>query len=450
MTIVAEILLIAAAVLFALSLAGIALRLLDERVLLAIAALFGIGAVAALLGLAVSLIRADGEWRLYIVASSTLAALAAGEVGLGALQRLRLRDRRFTASLEGAYEHIDRRLASHADQRAAELNQTLASERARSRHLLMEQERELAEERRKALTVAGEQAADELMRGGAAVHDQLIDRVRGWSEDLTREQERIAARLESEAREQTSILDAQRSAVDEHSRALHGLGRNQEQMIEEARVEFAGLMGKLTEKMRNEIDDQAHYHRREVAQLAERLKAVSATLREDAYREELDARTRLATDIEEAERRVVASFDRSLERAADRAVETAERRFDEQIRESREETGARLAAELERTRTAYARQIEEQVEARMEEVAKQTTQRLQRQLDQVVRQAEAQTSTNEDRITFITQRLEATLENAAGRVAAFETELELELTTKLTEFERAVRHAEQSVERKTG
>ena len=70
--------------------------------------------------------------------------------------------------------------------------------------------------------------------------------------------------------------------------------------------------------------------------------------------------------------------------------------------------------------------------------------------NEVVRQAESQTSSTEDRITFITQRLEAAMDTAAGRVAAFESGLELELSTKLTEFERAVRHAEQSVGREAG
>ncbi len=450
MTTAAEIVVVCAAALFALSLVALAAGRASEPVLVAIGTVFGAAAAAAIAGLAVSVIRADGDWRVYVVAFASLAAFAVGEIGLAALNRARARDRRLTTLIDEAYGHIDQRLESHAKQRATELERTLATERARSQHAIIEQERELSERRRAALADAEESATSELLHRNAALQDELGARIRAWSDDLTRAQDETAARLGQQGREQNAILDEQRDQVDAHTRALHGLNRDQQQTIEEARAEFSQIASVLGEELRRDLEREEQYFRQEIAQLSERLKAVSSSLREDAYREEIEARTRLAADIGEAERRVVTALERSLERAGDRVVEAAERRFDEQIRESREETGTRLSAELESTRAAYAQQIEEQVEARMQEVAKQTTQRLQRQLDQVVRQAESQTSTAEDRITFITQRLEATMETAAGRVAAFESELELELTTKLTEFERAVRHAEQSVGRETG
>ena len=450
MSTVAEIVVVCAAALFALTLLAIAIGRATEAVLVVIATLFGIGAVAAGAGLAVSLIRSDGEWQIYGVAFAALAAFAVGELGLAILNRMRSRDRRLTTVADEAYRHIDARLESHATQRAVELERTLAQERARSRHNLIEQERALAEERGIALARKQEQATDELMRRAAAVQDELGGRIRGWSDDLTRTQEEIGSRVERRGREQELALEHQSEQMASHARDLHDFDRELKQTIENARSEFLEQLGSLSEELRGSIVDEDQQSRREIAQLSERLKAVAGSLRDDAYREELDARNRLTAEIGGAERRIVITLERSLERAADRVVEMAEQRFDEQVRESREETGARLAAELERARDAHAQQIEEQVEVRMSEVAKQTTQRLQRQLDQVVRQAEAQTSTAEDRVTFITQRLEAALETAAGRVAGFETELELELTTKLTAFERAVRHAEQSVGRETG
>ncbi len=450
MSTVAEIVVVGAAALFALTLLAIAAGRATEVVLVAIATLFGIGAAAAVAGLALSLIRSEGEWQTYGVAFAALAAFAVGEIGLAILSRMRRRDRRLTTVADEAYRHIDARLESHATQRAVELERTLAQERARSQHLLIEQERALAEERSIALARTQEQATDELLRRAAAVQDELSGRIRGWSDDLTRTQEEIGSRVERQGREQKLALEHQSEQMASHARDIHDFDRELEQTIENARSEFLEQLGSLSEEIRGAIVDEEQQSRREIAQLSERLKAVSSSLRDDAYREELDARNRLTAEIGEAERRIVITLERSLERAADRVVEIAEQRFDEQVRESREETGTRLAAELERTRTAHVQQIEEQVEVRMSEVAKQTTQRLQRQLDQVVRQAEAQTSTAEDRVTFITQRLEAALDTAAGRVAGFETELELELTTKLTEFERAVRHAEQSVRRETG
>jgi hypothetical protein len=80
-------------------------------------------------------------------------------------------------------------------------------------------------------------------------------------------------------------------------------------------------------------------------------------------------------------------------------------------------------------------------------VAQATARRLQRQLDEVVRGAEAQTSLAAERIQFLTARLEKALDDSAGRLASFEADLELQLTAKLAEFERALRQAEQSVSR---
>ncbi|MFQ5426162.1 MAG: hypothetical protein ACE5EV_03675, partial [Gaiellales bacterium] len=68
------------------------------------------------------------------------------------------------------------------------------------------------------------------------------------------------------------------------------------------------------------------------------------------------------------------------------------------------------------------------------------------QLDDVVRQSEAQAAIAEERITFITGRLDQVLAAAAGRLAVFETDLELELTSRVAEFERAVRQAAHTVD----
>ena len=446
----AEVVLACSAALFALGLAAVALRTLDERVLVGVAALLGACTVAAGAALAISLIRADGDWRVYAVALAALALLTAAQVAVVIMNRLRARDLRLVALTEQAFQQIDERIDGHAAQRAKQLEHTLASERARSQHALIDQERDLASARQTALAHAERASADELLAQVRTAQDQLESKVAAWSSDLTRAQDEQASRIEDHDRIQRSALSSQREQLDEHEKALRMMSQDQRSRAEELANEFSELVSKLDQRLHRELEVQEQHFRREIAQLSERLKAVSQSLRDDAYREELDARTRLASDIGGAERRVVASYEKSLERAADRIAETAERRFDEQIRESREDTAKRLADELQRTRDAYAHQIEEEIEERMQEVARNTTQRLQRQLDQVVRQAEGQTSTTEDRITFITQRLESAMEAAAGRVAAFESDLELELTTRLSEFERAVRHAQQSVERETG
>jgi hypothetical protein len=95
----------------------------------------------------------------------------------------------------------------------------------------------------------------------------------------------------------------------------------------------------------------------------------------------------------------------------------------------------------------FTRSAEKEVAARITETAQTSAARLQRQIDDVVRTAEAQTTLSNERIQALTERLERSLEAANDRLLNFEAHVELELSTKLTEIERALRAAEQSIER---
>jgi hypothetical protein len=230
---------------------------------------------------------------------------------------------------------------------------------------------------------------------------------------------------------------------------VQALTGGQQAAIERLRADFAHHLAEAFTEAQTDVDTQVAEQRRVLSELTERMRGQSRSLREEAEREEAEARGRLAASLPEIERRIVEQLQRSLDRATDRLAEEAERRFDAQVKESREETAARLARELEKALEHFSRQAEKDVEARMTEVAQTTARRLQRQLDEVVRGAETQTTLAEERIAFLTSRFEKAIDDAAGRLAAFETDLELELSTKLAEFERAFRHAEQAVERET-
>src|SRR6185436_12443267 len=112
----------------------------------------------------------------------------------------------------------------------------------------------------------------------------------------------------------------------------------------------------------------------------------------------------------------------------------------------REKTAERLSRELELSMEHFMKSAEAEVVNRIAGAAQASAARFQRQIDDLVRAAEVQTEISNERIKALTERLEQSLEGANERLNALETHLELELATKLTEIERALRSAGQTVE----
>jgi hypothetical protein len=417
-----------------------------ERALRGALWVLGALAVAGAAGLVVGLATDRDGIALAIAFGGTVLAVLAGAGAIAhtaARRRLGEIDERVGAAIRD----FDERLEAHGELRAAELARTLARERAETSHLLVRQERELAEARRLAVEQQAAGAGDELTARVADLQARHEQRLTAWASDLERAQRELKERLEQLIREQVNALRNHEQRLADHAREVQSLSSLQHETVERLRTDFAREVAEAYEAGRSDIEGHAAEQRRATSELGDRLRLLTRSLREDAEREEADARTRLAATIPEVERRVLEQLDRSLQRASDRLVEEAERRFDVQIKHSREETAERLARELERGMEHFTRQAEKDVEARMSEVAQATARRLQRQLDEVVRGAEAQTSLAAERIQFLTARPEKALDDSAGRLASFEADLELQLTAKLAEFERALRQAEQSVSR---
>jgi hypothetical protein len=212
-------------------------------------------------------------------------------------------------------------------------------------------------------------------------------------------------------------------------------------------VELDRSVAEAAETAKAELEVHAADRRRALHEVGERLRARERAMREQVEREETEVRQQLAQIVEEVERRHLEQLERILDRSVIRLSEDAERRFDVQLRESREKTAERLSRELELSMDTFTRSAEKEVAARITETAQTSAARLQRQIDDVVRTAEAQTTLSNERIQALTERLERSLEAANDRLLSFEAHVELELSTKLTEIERALRAAEQSIER---
>ena len=170
-------------------------------------------------------------------------------------------------------------------------------------------------------------------------------------------------------------------------------------------------------------------------------------MREQIEREEGELRQQLAMALAEVERRHLEQLQRSLDRSVVSFQEDAEQHVRPPAsRRPREDRRAALA----RARAldgAFPQGAETEVVNRIADSAQASATRFQRQIDDLVRAAEVQAGISNERVQALAERLERSLEGAHERLGAFEAHLELELTTKLDEIERAFRGATSPPER---
>jgi hypothetical protein len=447
MVLAVEILLAAGVALVAASFVAVILGRISERSLLALTALLALLAGFAGIVFVVGLATGSWDWEPLAVAFGGLVAATMAEAGAFALarglSRIRLVEEE-GARLRGG---LDSSLTAHAQLRAAELEQTLARERAETKHLIAQQERGLREERRAELERQAEAARAELTEAVGASQRRLESRLSAWSTDLERAQQQLKARLEELMQRQADALQAHQARLGDHAAEVVSLEEQQRSAIARIRVELERSVAESIESMQAEIEIHASERRRALHEVSERLRTRERSLREQIEREELELRSQLDTVFADVERRQLEQLERSLDRAAVRLGEEAERRFDTQLKESREQTAERLRRELELNMETFTRTAEKEVADRIAEAAQASAVKLQRQIDDVVRAAEVQTAVSNERIQTLSERLEHSLEAAHERLAAFEAHVELELSAKLGDMERTLRAAEQSVER---
>lgn len=447
MIIAAEIALVVGIVIVASSYVWLTFGQPGERALLAalgvIVALAGFAAVAFVLALATD----RWDWEAPAACFGGLVAAAAAQAAALGLRRALRRLRSVEEEADLVLAELDAAVSAGAAQRQKELERTLARERAETVHLLAEQERRIREERRSEAGREAEQAREDLVASVAANQRRLEERLSAWSSDLERSQRMLKARLEDLIQRQADALAGHEARLADHAKEVETLEEEQQTAIARVRTDLEHLVAEASATAQAEIETHATERRRALHEVGERLRTRERALREQIEREEVEVRAMLAGETADVERRALEQLERLIERATLRLSEDAERRFDAQLRESRERTADRLSRELELQMETFSRSAEKEVASRIAEAAHASALKLQRQIDDVVRAAEAQTTLSNERIQTLNERLERSLELANERLAEFEASVELEVSAKLGEIERALRAAEQSVER---
>jgi hypothetical protein len=442
MEVALEIVFAAALAVVAGSVAAAAWGRLPERALLAAAVTFAVAAVLAGIAVGVDLAESFAETDALLLVTGGLALAALAEATLYALARGLRRVRDLERVGESARERLEAYLDEQAEQRRAELERTVARERANAIYVLGEQERKLAEERRDQIARQAEGSRVELAEAVASAQERLESRLRAWAADLDRGQRELETQLGELGQRQREALAAYDARLSADAERLAAATEEQRQALAQLRAEFQRLAREALEEGHNELETHAAERRRALHEVSERLRARERSLREQIEREEAEARARLAAGLGEAERRQLAQLERALDRAATRLAEEAERRFDAQIKESRERSAERLSRELDKSIEQFVRQAEKEISDRISDLARVTADRMERRVSDVGRAAEAQHEVSAERLRLVSERLEKALADAEERIAAFEAQVELELETKLSALERSLRAAE--------
>jgi hypothetical protein len=404
------------------SLLALALGRAPERYLIRITVLLALGALAAGAALVANLVHGFTDTDALLLATGGLAAATVAELGLAGFARGLRRARELERVAEAAKEDLASFVDTEMRERTLDLDRLLARERANASHQLSEQERRLSEERRDIVERQSERARIELTQAVSAVQERLERRLMAWAADLDRGQRELEAHLTELAGKQGEAVAAYEARLEADAERVEAASEEQRLALVRLREALQKFGTEFLDEGRSEIEVHAAERRRALHEVGERIRQRERALREQIDREEIEARTRLASGLADAEKRHLAALERAFDRAATRLSEYAEKQFDAQIRESREKAAERLSRELERGIEQFARQAEQDVANRIDEVARQTADRLQKRITEAARTGEAQHELAAERVRQLTERLEETIAAAEERIAALEVD----------------------------
>jgi len=384
-----------------------------------------VAAVAAWVAFALS----HSHPRELAVAAGGLTASAVAAAGAIVARRAMARADDFDAHLGAAEERLRALVDQEAAERAAELERTLARARADSVSLLVEEERKLAEEHRRAYAERERETAASLTAALTTTQAQVEQRLAAWAQDLERVAEATKVHIADLAQRQKQLVsdaelrlaaDADRLAAE--SEELRGA-------LQRLRSELDRAMEDALAAAQAEVETHAGERRRALHELDERLRRRERELLERIEREEVEAAQRIRAGFDDVQRRQIEHLQRIVERATSTYSDEAAQQVSALIKSSREDAARRLSRELDRAVEVFAREAEAVLAERLAHVGDAGAQRLERRLA--------------DATVVLEQQREERLAALDGRVAEFEADVRrrLEELGADAEAERAVLEA---------
>ena len=412
-----------AVVLVGASLVLIVNGLLSRQALLGIVAILGVAAAAAWVVFAFSP-TAEGA-----VAAAGLTVSAAIEASLLLLRPALARVRRVDRELSGAEARLREVIDRETRQRTAELDRALARARAESVSLLLEEERRIAEERRKAVVEIERDAGSELASTLAATQERVERRIAEWTQDLDRAQQAFAAQAAKLAERQRRLIAEAETRILAGNDRLEADAEGQRALLLQVREQIQHAAQDAASAGTAELESAALERRRALNELGEQLRRREQAIGEQIDREETEAVRRIQAGFAEVERRQVEQLERVVARASQSYSEAAGQQFADAIKSAREEAARRLSRELDRAVQAFAREASTVLAERLAQVGDAGAQRLEKRLNGITAGLERQ---REEFVAAFERRLVEAEEDLRRR---------LELVAKDVEAERTVLRA---------
>jgi hypothetical protein len=407
----------------AVSIAGALLGHGSRRVLVALAAALGVGALAAWVGFAFDLGRDTA------VAAAGLTVCFAAALASIPLRAAVTRERRVEAELAAAEARLHALVERETAHRASELERTIARARADATSRLAEEERQLADKRRNEVTERERRVASELRDALALVERRVQQRLADWASDLDRMQQALTVRLAELAQRQRELLAEAQARIEADADQLKSVSEEQRTTLKRLREEFDRAAREVGSSARRDVEVHEAERRRALHEVAERLRQRERELRNRIATEETEAVRRVQAGFADVERRQIDQLGRIVERAANRLAETAVEQFGVAVKAARDDAARRLSRELDRAVAQFAHDAQSVLAERLAQVSDAGAARIDRKLIKIV--------------GGIEQRRDEFLTDFRRRISDTETELRAQIGAigADAEAERAVLEA---------
>jgi uncharacterized protein YukE len=308
--------------------------------------------------------------------AATIIAIAAACVGLLALagsvlvlRKVRAHQQLLEREIERGKGSFDEVVAREVQQRAVELEQTLARQRADSLSHLAEEGRKIADERRRDVLERERDAGTRLGEQLTEVQRSVELRLTDWASDVEQLQEGLNEELRRIEARQRQLMTETEAKIGKAAEGVQGQVDEQRQLLTRLRSELAGSAQQLMQSANAELEQHAAERRRALHEVAERLRKRERDLHEIAEREANDAAQRVQISIGDVERRQVEQLQRIVGRETQRFAEAATQQFDTQIKTAREEAARRLSRELDLAVERFSREAEGVLTERLNHVS---------------------------------------------------------------------------------
>ena len=368
--------------------------------------------------------------------TTALVAVAAAGVAVLAfvastlvLRKMRAHQRLLEQEIEHGKTAFDEVVARELEQRAGDLERTLARARADSLSQLAEEERKIADERRRDVAERERDATAQLGEQLVAVQTAVEQRLAEWTADVEKLQESLADELKRIDARQEQLMAEISSKVGQDAERLQGSVEEQRQLVAQLRADLTRSARDVMQQANTELEQHAAERRRALHEVADRLRKRERDLQEIVEREGNEATQRIQLALGDVERRQVEQLQRIVARETTRYAEAAAQQFDTTIRGAREGAARRLGRELDLAVERFAREAEGVLTERLNHVSDAAAKRV------------------EERLALLRAALERQRDDALGSLEERTHQVEADLRERLNEIsadaesERAVLEA---------